>query len=226
MIKVRAHTCYLGRTGYAAHARSFFRELSKHVDLRVRNFTWDPNPEYLNDIDLSVIDKITLMDSNQSYSDYSPSHSFPKLNWKHREFDDFEADVDIVLMDADHHYFYDDHSAKVKIAYTVWESTLIQENFFNQLLKFDYLWVATEWHKDVVVEQGYPEHRVFVVNEGVDLDFFKDPIVSSNSPFRFMFFGRWDYRKSVPEIVESFLKGLTLLKRGLNIMDLTMTESK
>ena len=206
MIKVRAHTCYLGRTGYAAHARSFFRELSKHVDLRVRNFTWDPNPEYLNDIDLSVIDKITLMDSNQSYSDYSPSHSFPKLNWKHREFDDFEADVDIVLMDADHHYFYDDHSAKVKIAYTVWESTLIQENFFNQLLKFDYLWVATEWHKDVVVEQGYPEHRVFVVNEGVDLDFFKDPIVSSNSPFRFMFFGRWDYRKSVPEIVESFLK--------------------
>jgi glycosyltransferase involved in cell wall biosynthesis len=109
-------------------------------------------------------------------------------------------------MDADHHYFYEEHTAKIKIAYTVWESTLIQENFFNQLLKFDYLWVATEWHKEMAVDQGYPAHRVFVVNEGVSQEFFEDPVISNNSPFRFMFFGRWDYRKAVPEIIGSFLE--------------------
>jgi autotransporter strand-loop-strand O-heptosyltransferase len=206
MIKVRAHTCYLGRTGYAAHARSFFRELSKHVDLRVRNFTWDGNPDYLNDTDLSILDKITLADNEGRFADYALPYSFPNHDWKHKNFDDFEADVDIVLMDADHHYFYEDHTAKVKIAYTVWESTLIQENFFNQLLKFDYLWVATEWHKEMAVNQGYPEYRVFVVNEGVSEEFFEDPVISNNSPFKFMFFGRWDYRKAVPEIIGSFLK--------------------
>ena len=60
MIKVRAHTCYLGTTGYAHHSRKFFRELSKHVDLRVRNYTWDNNPDYLDEIDLGIIDTITL----------------------------------------------------------------------------------------------------------------------------------------------------------------------
>lgn len=206
MIKVRAHTCYLGRTGYAAHARSFFRELSKHVDLRVRNFTWDSNPDYINSTDLAVLDRITLSDQDGSYSDYPMTHSFPNLDWKHREMSDFEADVDIVLMDAEHHYFYEEHTAETKIAYTVWESTRIKEGFFEQLLKFDYLWVATEWHKRVAVEQGYPEYRVFVVNEGVDSEFFEDFMVSTNDPFRFMFFGRWDYRKAVPEIIGSFLK--------------------
>jgi autotransporter strand-loop-strand O-heptosyltransferase len=206
MIKVRAHTCYLGKTGYAAHARSFFRELSKHVDLRVRNYTWDPKPEYLNGIDLNILDRITLSDSDGRYSDYPLTHSFPDFDWTHKDLKDFDADVDIVLMDADHHYFYEDHSAKVTVAYTVWESTQIKEDFFNQLLRFDYLWVATQWHKEVVVEQGYPEYRVFVVNEGVDSEFFEDFVVSANEPFKFMFFGRWDYRKAVPEIIGSFLE--------------------
>ena len=59
MLKVRAHTCYLGKTGYASHAREFFRELSNHVELRVRNYTWDPNPDYINNIDIRILDKIT-----------------------------------------------------------------------------------------------------------------------------------------------------------------------
>jgi hypothetical protein len=102
MLKVRAHTCYLGKTGYSAHARSFFRELSKYVDLRVRNYTWDSNPDYLNDIDLEIIDIITLSNPNGTSSDYPISKSFPLLDWKNVNKDFFQ-DVDIVLMDSDHH---------------------------------------------------------------------------------------------------------------------------
>jgi hypothetical protein len=76
MIKVRAHTCYLGHTGFAAHARNFFRELSKHTNLRIRNYTWDSNPEF-DDIDRSILDLITLSDSDGNESDYEISHSFP-----------------------------------------------------------------------------------------------------------------------------------------------------
>ena len=211
MLKVRAHTCYLGKTGYASHARNFFRELSKYTDLRVRNFTWDNSPEYLNEIDLSIMDLITLSDSNGTNSDYHISHSFPDLPWKNKDYK-FDQDVDIVLMDMDHHYFYEEYNSSVKIAYTVWESTELPENFFHQLLKFDYLWVVTEWHKKMVIKQGYPAHRVLVVNEGVSEEFFndieeiKEPEDYKDGRFKFLFFGRWDYRKSVPEIIDSFIK--------------------
>jgi autotransporter strand-loop-strand O-heptosyltransferase len=202
MIKVRAHTCYLGHTGFAAHARNFFRELSKYTDLRVRNYTWDSNPVF-NSIDYSVLDLITLTNSDGSESDYHISQSFPGSTWKSHT--DFNQDVDIVLMDMHHKYFYDAYEAPIKIAYTVWESTELESGFFNQLMKFDYLWVVTEWHKDMAIKQGYPGERIFIVNEGVDSIFFtrKEAV---NDTFKFMFFGRWDYRKAVPEIIQTFLK--------------------
>ncbi len=210
MIKVRAHTCYLGKTGFAAHSRGFFRELSKHVDLRVRNYTWDDEPEYLNEVDESIVDTITLSSKDGSHSDYPIAHAFPQHRWHHAHTEDFIPDVDVVLMEMNHSYFYDEYQAPVKIAYTVWESTEIEEDFFNQLLKFDYLWVVTDWHKKMIIEQGYPAYRVFVVHEGVDDTFCHDKIPSKlpelqDGRFKFLFFGRWDYRKAVPEILQTFL---------------------
>ena len=210
MLKVRAHTCYLGKTGYASHAREFFRELSNHVELRVRNYTWDPSPDYINNIDIRILDKITLSNPDGESSDYPISHSFPNIQWE-KVNTEFEQDVDIVLMDMDHHYFYENYNSKVKIAYTVWESSELPQGFFNQLLKFDYLWVVTEWHKQVAIKHGYPEHRIFVVNEGVNHEFFDNierpiPDEYNDNRFKFIFFGRWDYRKAVPEIIDSFLK--------------------
>ena len=210
MIKVRAHTCYLGNTGYAHHARKFFRELSKYVDLRVRNYTWDSNPDYLDEIDLGVIDTITLKTQENKYEDFHISKSFPNLEWKNKN-SDFEQDIDIVLVDTNHRYFYEEYNSGVKIAYTVWESTELTEGFFTQLLKFDYLWVVSEWHKQVAIKQGYPAYRIFVVNEGVNEEFFNKntgnlPKDENDGRFKFMFFGRWDYRKSVPEIIDAFLK--------------------
>jgi autotransporter strand-loop-strand O-heptosyltransferase len=208
MIKVRAHTCYLGTTGFAAHARSFFREFSKHVDLRVRNYTWDSNPEYLNEVDFSIIDTITLGTPNGE-EDFPITHSFPNLPWVNKS-EGFEADVDIVLMDMHHKYFYQEYNSPTKIAFTVWESTELEEGFFNQLLKFDFVWVVTEWHRKMIIKQGYPSHRVFVVNEGVNDEFRHDEITKEipeleDGRFKFVFFGRWDYRKSVPEILKTFL---------------------
>ena len=40
-LKVRAHTCYLGKTGYNAHARGFFRALSKFVDPTTKVFDYE-----------------------------------------------------------------------------------------------------------------------------------------------------------------------------------------
>lgn len=202
MIKIRAHTCYLGHTGFAAHAKNFFRELSKYTDLRIRNYTWEESPKF-DEIDYRILDTITLSNPDGTESDYPISQSFPGLPWKSRG--EFTPDIDIVLMDMHHKYFYDSYDAQIKIAYTVWESTELDSGFLEQLLKFDYLWVVSSWHKSMIIKQGYPEERVSVVNEGVDSAFF-EPMESKNDKFRFMFFGRWDYRKAVPEIIDSFLK--------------------
>ena len=61
--------------------------------------------------------------------------------------------------------------------------------------------------RENLIKQGYPEERIFLVPEGVNIEKFK-PIkkVPKKKKFRFLHFGRWDYRKSTKEIVEAFLK--------------------
>lgn len=208
MIKVRAHTCYLGKTGFSSHARSFFREFSKHVDLRVRNYTWDSDPKYLNQTDFLIIDTITL-DTEKGEVDFPINHAFPNIPWVNKS-EDFKSDVDIILMDMHHKYFYQEYNARIKIAFTVWESTELEKGFFNQLLKFDFIWVVSEWHKKMIIKQGYPSYKVFVVNEGVSDEFCHDYSYSripelEDKRFKFVLFGRWDYRKSIPEILKTFL---------------------
>ena len=64
--KIYAHCSYVGTTGYNNHTRDFFRELRKHLQLKVRNFTvgnsWNgindtphDGEKYLDDIDKSLL---------------------------------------------------------------------------------------------------------------------------------------------------------------------------
>lgn len=214
-IKVRAHTSYLGHTGYASHARGFFRSLSRFCDLRVRNFNWDSAEKlskYINEIDLSILDQITLTGAEDRRSDYAIQdvHEFSGLGFKNRP-EGFVPDVDIVLIEPSHYYFFEEYKAKTKIAYTVWESTEVSDLFLNIIKKFDAVWVVSQWHKDCLINQGVDESKIWVVPEGVDSDFNPDnqyPKVDeyNDNRFKFLFFGRWDYRKSVPEIIKSFLE--------------------
>lgn len=224
-IKVRAHTCYIGRTGFSAHARGFFRNLSNHVDLRVRNYTWADDPgDHLVERDYQILESISLNTSGHSeftegmggsYSDFPLQHV---QAWSHLNFKDFRGepefvpDVDIVLMDTNHYYYYEqpDPRVKIRIAYLVWETTRLEENFFRAIQNnFTHIYVPTKWHREMLVEQGYPIHRIFVVPEGIDEEFHNSEITEllpdySDGRFKFLFFGRWDYRKAVPEILRAF----------------------
>lgn len=78
-----------------------------------------------------------------------------------------ETPLDIVFMETNHHYFYEKFKGK-SIAYNVWETTRYPDEFFNALLNFDQLWVASKWQKEMVIEQGYPANKVKVVPEAVN----------------------------------------------------------
>jgi len=209
-IKIFAHGSYIGNTGYNHHTRDFFRALSKHSKIKVRNFTigstWeghnlsphDKEP-YLNQIDKDILYQQILWDDEKKRSNY-PIYPHPSK--------EFIPDLNIVLCETDHYIFYDHYSGP-KIAYNVWESTLQPLGFFNRLLEYDQLWVPSKWQKECTIKQGYPEEKIRVVPEGVDTKTFYPEVVShpmtSDGRFKFVLFGRWDYRKSTKEIIETFL---------------------
>jgi FkbM family methyltransferase len=204
-MKILAHAPFIGTTGYANHARSFFCALNKYHTVKVRNLTigngWDGYNQTPHDNESYITDEMKDMLFQQTlYNEDGSRTDFPIYGY----VDNFKPDVNIVLMEMDNHYYYDDYEG-YKIAYCVWESTLFPEHFFNRLLTFDEMWVPSKWQYDAIIEQGYPKDRVFIVPEGVDVDTFK-PIEKfpKRDKIRFVHFGRWDYRKGTTEILQAF----------------------
>jgi glycosyltransferase involved in cell wall biosynthesis len=206
-MKILAHTSFIGTTGYANHAQSFFTELDKLTPVKVRNFTvgkswkgYNSKPHekesYITPQMKKMLFQQTLVEADQRRID-KPIYSYQ---------DNYEADIDIVLNEHNHYYFHDSYSG-YKIAYNVWESTQYSEEFFNRLLEFDELWVPTQWQKDISIEQGYPEDKIFIIPEGVDGKTFKPTSKpKKKDKFQFVIVGRWDYRKGIKESIEGFLK--------------------
>lgn len=214
--KIIAHTSFIGETGYANHSREFFTALNKLIPVKIRNFTvgktWNGighgephnNEWYLTDEHKEMLYKQTCIDDGvkKDFYIYGGDEDDEKGNVLH-----------IVLNEVNHYYFYDNYNGP-KIAYNVWESTLYPENFYNKLLEFDQLWVPTKWQRDCVVKQGYDSEKVKVVPEAVDGNIFfpeeikeEDKLEEYNDGrFKFLLFGRWDYRKSTTEIIDIFLK--------------------
>lgn len=209
--KIYLHGSYIGTTGYNNHTRDFTRELAKQLSVKVRNFTvgksWkgynlEPHNDepYLNDTDKSILYKQILQNDDNKFENYI---IYPD---KKKEF---EPDINLVLSETNHHIFYDNYVGP-KIAYNVWESTLQPHGFFRRLLEYDEIWVPSQWQKECTIAQGADPDRVKVVPEGVDVETFYPEDVTKLSDyednrFKFILFGRWDYRKSTKEIIQTFL---------------------
>jgi autotransporter strand-loop-strand O-heptosyltransferase len=211
MKKIFAHGSYIGNTGYNQHTRDFFRHLSKHAQIKVKNFTvgssWkemssEPHNDepYFNDTDRELLYEQVLWNSDKTRGNNKMYEDPSK---------EFLPDVNIVLCETNHHLFYDEYYGP-KIAYNVWESTLQPEQYFNKLKEFDELWVPSKWQRDCTIAQGYDPSKIKVVPEGVDVNtFFPENTshkLTSDGRFKFFLAGRWDYRKSIKEIIETFLK--------------------
>ena len=211
--KVYAHGPYIGPTGYNNHTRNFFKHLSKYLDIKVRNFTigesWkgfsdEPHNEepYLDNVDKKILYEQTLKNQYGRLEEHKMYSKYPN---------EFKYNVNLVLEETNHYYFYSSYQGP-KIAYNVWESTLQPEHFFNKLKEFDQVWVPTKWQAECTIAQGMSADKVKVVPEGVDVNTFY-PLIHldrldeyKDNRFKFVVFGRWEYRKSTQEIIETFLK--------------------
>ena len=203
MINIIGHTSYLGSTGYNSHSQNFFTNINKYYPVRIRNYSYDPD---LSKYSKEILDMI--IEQNWNTSPYKIGTPF------HKNSND--TYINIVLNETHHYYFYDGYESPM-IAYNVWESTRQPKEFFDRILQFDQFWCPTQWQKQCTIEQGYPEDRVKVVPEGVNSNIFKPGFdnnirksllnkynIPENS-FIFMIFGRWDYRKSIKEMIECWI---------------------
>ena len=209
-VVLKAHSCLIGETGYNTHSRNFFKELSSLYQVQARNWTightWKgyTNDEPHND-EYYIDDTLKKILTEQTLGTPSGDQEFPLYTSYANEG---KPDVHIILNDNNHKYFYQEYDGK-KIAYNVWETTRQPENFFNNLKRFDQVWVPSEWQRKCTIEQGIDENKVKVVPEGVDGNIYNPSNNNSfdkKKTFRFLLVGRWDYRKSIREIIETFTK--------------------
>ena len=187
-MKVKAHTCLIGETGYANHARSFFTALNKLTPVKVRNFTvgktWNgldgshDKEWYLTDEHKEMLVQQILFDGDKR-TDY-PIYSYDE---------NYIPDINITLETVNHHIFHDNHEG-YNIGYNVWETTEYPANFLSLIQKYDEFWVPTKWQKDCLAKQGYPAGRIKVIPEAVDPDVFKPSGKTHDGKFRFLLFVR------------------------------------
>lgn len=206
-MNIFAHATYVGTTGYNSHCQNFFRNLNKYHRVKIRNFTigknWsfsnifseNPHVDDIEEQDKKLLGMQSLWSENNQLKDYE-IHGFKKSTFNH--------DLNIVLAEVNHHYFYQDYQGP-KIAYTVWENTAYPDYFFDKLKEYDQVWVPSKWQADITIKQGIPAQKVKVIPEGVDGNlFYPRSEKISDDVFRFVLFGRWDARKSTKEIIQAF----------------------
>ena len=195
--KIIGNCSFISHTGYADHSRNFFKRLNDHIPVRIRNFTWINNFDHLDQLDNQMV-------IHQTWNE--PPWEFGSPYYRH----ELDKILNIILMETDHYYYYESYKDPI-IGYNVWEITRQPERFFKQWMKSLQLWVPTEWQRQCTIEQGCPEDRIKVVPEGVDGNVFfpGEPSLKlqhyKDNRFKFMIFGRWDYRKSTTETIRTFL---------------------
>ena len=205
-MKIKAHSSIIGETGYNNHSRNFFTALNKLHEVKVRNFTvgksWKGNSKTPHEGEkyLSKEHKEMLYEQILWVKD-SERGNFPIYSFD----ESFVPDINITLEPMNHYLFYDNHKG-YNIGYNVWETTEYPQAFFNLIHKYDQFWVPTKWQKDNLVKQGYPQDKIKIVPEGIDPEVFKPSPKKPADKFRFILFGKWEYRKSTQEILSCFLE--------------------
>lgn len=204
-IQVVGHTSFIGHTGYNSHSRNFFTHLNKYIPVRIRNYSYVKDLSHLKPEEKKLLIEQEWQDP--PYKIGRPFQPNPK-----------DTIVNLILNETNHYYFYD-HYDHPMIAYNVWEATRQPFDYFNRVLDYDQFWCPTEWQRQCTIDQGYPADRVKVVPEGVNgkvfcpssnTDSIRNKLYKKyNIPkdkFSFMLFGRWDYRKSITEVIQAFLE--------------------
>ena len=206
-MNILVHGTLLGYGGIAHHTREFTKVLSKYHNVKIRNFNlvdlddWAgytgpnilKNAKHLDDVHHKMLFQQTLYNSNSELTDYSLSGYDSS----------FVPDIHIIMAEVNHYYHYQLYDKPI-IIYFPWETTNVLPKFLERLISADYLWVPSEWQKQMLIHNGIQSNKISVVHEGVDPKKYY-PIKRNNDKLTFLHIGTWGYRKSSYEIIKTFI---------------------
>jgi glycosyltransferase involved in cell wall biosynthesis/ADP-heptose:LPS heptosyltransferase len=206
-MNILVHGTILGYGGIAHHTREFTKSLSKYHNVKIRNFNlvdldnWAgytgldilKNAKHLDDVHHKLLYYQTLYDNNGELAD------FPLSGYE----DSFVPDIHIIMAEVNHYYHYQTYNKPV-IIYFPWETTNVLPKFMEVLNSSNYIWVPSEWQKQMLITNGINPNKISVVYEGVDPKKYF-PIKRNNNKLTFLHIGTWGYRKSSYEIIKTFL---------------------
>jgi glycosyltransferase involved in cell wall biosynthesis len=206
-MNILVHGTILGYGGIAHHTREFTKSLSKYHNVKIRNFNlvdlddWDgytgphilKNAKHLDNVHHKLLYQQTLYDNNGELT------GFPLSGYE----ESFVPDIHIIMAEVNHYYHYEKYDKPV-IIYFPWETTNVLPKFMERLHSADYLWVPSEWQKQMLINNGIPPNKISIVYEGIDPKKYY-PIKRNNNKLTFLHIGTWGYRKSSYEIIRTFL---------------------
>lgn len=117
-------------------------------------------------------------------------------------------------------------NGKKRVIYNMLEVDKIPPFWVKSLNTVDRVWVPSAWMKEVYINSGV-KVPISVVPGGVDTSIFNEyraPIIpkNENDNYRFLFVGKWEYRKGVDVLLKAFSEEF---KKGEKVELIVMADS-
>ena len=171
-----------GFTGYAVHARSFFRAMAPHIETVEQGWMQNHGPS--NPLDV-VLTRDRILAEN-------PERPL----------------VSIVLALASGCRVLAG-APGLRIGYVIWDSTKLPDVWDDGLAVCDRVWVPSEWARAVMIDHGLSPDRVDVMPEGVDTTIFNPEVAPAKAikdlpGFKVLNVGKFEPRKATRELIKAF----------------------
>ena len=147
---VKAHTSYVGFTGYNRHSQDFFRALNNFIPVRIRNFTVDSNFEQSKEDRDLIIDQTYIIDGE--LVDYQINEQYDDIKDANNE--SVQATVEFLDPNTEELKFSDEIT-QAEIASITGEQAPVEE---------------TQAEEDLPVQQGAPVQSITSTDKPIDLD--------------------------------------------------------
>lgn len=109
-----------------------------------------------------------------------------------------DQDINICFVAANTHECFRGQN----IHWIVFESTRIADHILKVLRPADQVWVPSDWGRQILLQHQIPDSKISVMPEGVSAVY--QPGDPKPGPFRFLFLGKLEQRKSLEETVAAW----------------------
>ena len=192
--------------GYASEALAFAQGLAARLptSFRLRQFAEQPDVDFMDGLPkalLSVLQLVAEAPNSAPHAGVVVCHSPPDA-WVPSKFSGWD-----VLSPCP------PPGASVVIGRTMYETDSVPEEWVQRCNRMDSVWVPTSFHLETFQRAGVHAHKLRVVGEPVDVNFFNPSLTAplalpspTVAPFRFLAVFKWEKRKGWDVLLRAYFE--------------------